>query len=213
MWSNKVLLLLGILTFCNFIIPNLAETPTDTASQAIEILQQNCGSSGCHGGPGGYRFNVHDPGSLLTAKVVEPGNAAASELIQRVEAGIMPLGGYQRQRGVKLPVQDIRVLRAWIDSGAQVPLNHSPGKRHTLAVCPWDLRLAEVATGHTGLPVQAGWSKDGRRELPATEIVPFPLDGSRLGRRGTHERLRAGLGRRLFGLGAAPRSKTSLRAL
>src|SRR5262245_16741679 len=40
-----------------------------------------------------------------------------SELIRRLEAGIMPLGGYKGQRGAKLPAEDIQILKQWIDAG------------------------------------------------------------------------------------------------
>jgi hypothetical protein len=102
---------------------SLSRTPSDdTAGKAISILEQNCGNSGCHGGPGAYSFNVHIPLSLIEAKVVAPGKAADSELIRRVEAGIMPLGGYKGQPGAKLPPEDIQTLRKWIDAGALNPI-------------------------------------------------------------------------------------------
>src|SRR5437867_578536 len=78
-------------------------------SRALTILQENCG--GCHGGPDPYSFDVRDPASLLAARVIQSGNASGSELIRRVEAGIMPLGG------AKLPAEDIQILRQWIDAG------------------------------------------------------------------------------------------------
>jgi hypothetical protein len=103
---------------------SLSRTPSDdTAGKAISILEQNCGNSGCHGGPGAYSFNVHIPSSLIEAKVVAPGKAADSELIRRVEAGIMPLGGYKGQPGAKLPLEDIQTLRQWIDAGALNPID------------------------------------------------------------------------------------------
>ena len=93
------------------------QTPPDLNSKALTILEQNCGNLGCHGGPDPYSFDVRDPASLLTAKVIQSGNASGSELIRRLEAGIMPLGGYKGQRGVKLPAEDIQILRQWIDAG------------------------------------------------------------------------------------------------
>lgn len=95
-----------------------------TADQALTVLQQNCGNENCHGGPDAYRFDVANPSSLVDAGVVKPGRAADSEVIRRVEAGIMPLGGYKGQPGAKLPAEDIRILRDWIDSGAPVPAAH-----------------------------------------------------------------------------------------
>jgi len=92
-------------------------TPPDLNSRALTILQQNCGNLGCHGGPDPYSFDVRDPASLLAAKVIQSGDASGSELIRRLEAGIMPLGGYKGQRGAKLPAEDIQILRQWIDAG------------------------------------------------------------------------------------------------
>jgi hypothetical protein len=93
------------------------QAPPDLNSNALTILQQNCGNLGCHGGPDPYSFDIRDPASLLAARVIQSGNASGSELIRRLEAGIMPLGGYKGQRGVKLPAEDIQILREWIDAG------------------------------------------------------------------------------------------------
>src|SRR5438046_2048005 len=93
------------------------QTPPELNSKALTILQQNCGNLGCHGGPDPYSFDVRDPASLLAAKVIQSGNASGSELIRRLEAGIMPLGGYRGQRGAKLPAEDIQLRRQWIDAG------------------------------------------------------------------------------------------------
>jgi hypothetical protein len=119
--------------FFSFMASTRAQTTSDTDSQAVQILQQNCGNASCHGGPSGYSFDVYDPASLIAAKVVEPGNAAGSELIQRVEAGIMPMGGYRGQRGVKLPAESIQVLRLWIGAGAHVPALSSPPPRRFIS--------------------------------------------------------------------------------
>jgi hypothetical protein len=113
MLANTVILL------CLIFLPTAATG--DTADKAISILEQNCGNSGCHGGPDAYSFDVHIPSTLIEAKVLQPGNAADSELIRRVEAGIMPLGGYKGQLGAKLPLEDIETLRKWIDAGALNP--------------------------------------------------------------------------------------------
>ena len=126
---NRSLSFAITLPFLSFLFPTRAQTTSDTDSQAVQILRQNCGNASCHGGPGGYSFDVYDPASLIAAKVVEPGNAAGSELIQRVEAGIMPMGGYRGQRGVKLPAENVQVLRAWIDAGAHVPTASAPPPR------------------------------------------------------------------------------------
>jgi hypothetical protein len=98
-----------------------AEDSSTLASKAAGILQQNCGNSGCHGGADPYSFDVRSIPTLRDAKVIEPGNAAKSDLILRVEAGVMPLGGYKGQAGAKLPAADIETLKQWIAAGAPDP--------------------------------------------------------------------------------------------
>src|SRR3954452_9081735 len=83
---------------------------SDLSDKALSILEQNCGNDSCHGGPDAYRFDVRRPETLVDAQVIKPGRSSDSELIHRVEAGIMPLGGYRGQPGAKLPSNDIQVL-------------------------------------------------------------------------------------------------------
>jgi hypothetical protein len=120
MLSNTVLFI-GLLA--------LGSPVPSTADQAFSVLQQNCGSDSCHGGPDAYRFDVGNLLTLVEAGVVKPGRSAESEVIRRVEAGIMPLGGYKGRSGAKLPPEDIRILREWIDAGAPVPAGHSAASR------------------------------------------------------------------------------------
>jgi hypothetical protein len=101
--------------------PRAAETADADAERVAGILEKNCSAAGCHGGAGAFSFDARNLQSLVDAKVVEPGNAAASELMRRVESGAMPLGGYQNQAGVKLPDADIQTLKRWIDGGAVPP--------------------------------------------------------------------------------------------
>jgi hypothetical protein len=100
-----------------------------TADQAFTVLQQNCGNENCHGGSDAYRFDVGNPSTMVETGVVRPGRAADSEVIRRVEGGIMPLGGYKGQPGAKLPPEDIRILRDWIDAGAPIPAERSTNSR------------------------------------------------------------------------------------
>ena len=107
----------------------LGSPAASTAGQAFAVLQQNCGNDSCHGGPDAYRFDVRNPSTLVKTGVVKPGRSADSEVIRRVEAGIMPLGGYKGRPGAKLPPEDIRILREWIDAGAPVPAEYSAASR------------------------------------------------------------------------------------
>src|SRR5215470_10802023 len=120
MLSNTILFI-GLLSLGSPVLP--------TSDQAFNILQQNCGNESCHGGPDAYRFDVGNPSTLVDAGVVKPGRSADSEVIRRVEAGIMPLGGYKGRSGTKLPPEDIRILREWIDAGAPVPAGDSAASR------------------------------------------------------------------------------------
>src|SRR5215470_2753557 len=120
MLSNTILFI-GLLA--------LGSPLSSTADQALTVLQQNCGNESCHGGPDAYRFDVGNPSTLVEAGVVKPGRSADSEVIRRVEGGIMPLGGYKGQPGAKLPPEDIRILRDWIDAGAPIPAERSTSSR------------------------------------------------------------------------------------
>lgn len=86
--------------------------PTSLATSAQVILVKSCGSANCHGNETPFKFNVNQRETLIRNKVLVPKNAAASELIRRVETGSMPLAA------PKLSDADIRTLRAWIDAGA-----------------------------------------------------------------------------------------------
>jgi hypothetical protein len=96
----------------------LAHPADDLAAQAFGILETNCANFGCHGGPGYYRFDVRDTATLRDGGVITVGNASESEIIRRVESGAMPLGGYKKEVGARLPDAEIAVLRRWIDAGA-----------------------------------------------------------------------------------------------
>jgi hypothetical protein len=110
-----------------------AQSSTAPTAQAIAILQSNCGSSGCHGGASPYSFDVRDPATLQAAQVIEPGNPSASDVILRLESGVMPLGGYKGQPGVKLPAADIQVLKEWIKAGAPIDAPHARAARPFIA--------------------------------------------------------------------------------
>src|SRR5262249_4975391 len=98
-----------------------AQESEEFTVRAATILEENCANSGCHGGSSPYSFDARNPASLLTAQVIEPRNAARSELIRRGETGARPMGGYKGQAGTKLPQADIQILKRWIDQGAPAP--------------------------------------------------------------------------------------------
>jgi mono/diheme cytochrome c family protein len=106
-------------------LPAAATKPTDFAGDIQPLLQKNCFS--CHGAEhqeGGLRLDKKQRaliGGDSGAEVVA-GKSAESRLI-RVVAGIdadigqMPPDG----KGKKLSVEEIGLLRAWIDQGAEWP--------------------------------------------------------------------------------------------
>ena len=92
------------------------EASVDFGRDVLPILSNNCFE--CHGPDGatrkaGLRLDTSDG----VAEVIEPGNAAASDLIHRVPpadpADIMP------PKGEPLTAEEIATLEAWINDGAR----------------------------------------------------------------------------------------------
>jgi len=139
---------------------SLSQPPDELAAKAFAVLEANCANSGCHGGPGYYRFDVKDPSTLRAAKVIQAGNSGDSEVIRRVEAGTMPLGGYKGQPGTKLPAVDIATLRRWIDAGAPavpatlVEARPFVSERQLLAGILGDLRAAPARDRPSAIDVR-----------------------------------------------------------
>lgn len=96
-------------------LPASAGAQTPLAQEARAILQAHC--AGCHGGgkavKGGFGF-VLDRDLLISRLLVTPGQAAQSDLFQRMQLGEMP------PKSVKTrPTQaELKVLQRWIDAGA-----------------------------------------------------------------------------------------------
>ena len=81
------------------------------AARAQAILQKNCAM--CHGAQNpAFGINVLKRESLIATKMVLPGKAKDSELMEAVVSGRMPKGGG------KLADTDIQTLTQWIDAGA-----------------------------------------------------------------------------------------------
>jgi mono/diheme cytochrome c family protein len=109
--------------------------PDRLAIQAREILRANC--KACHGpGPDAKAgLNLEDR-ELLVGKrrLVLPGAAASSQLIDLVAGGSMPPGD---RPGV--PAKDVDVLRQWIDAGA--PAAPAPGDDYVFRRIARDWKL------------------------------------------------------------------------
>ena len=98
----------------------------DLATKARMILKQRC--FGCHGedpdnmegdGPAILDYKMLVESKLIVAR--QPGK---SRLFKKVELGTMPPPG----EGARVPPGEIKVLRAWIDSGA-LPFPGESGHR------------------------------------------------------------------------------------
>ncbi len=85
--------------------------PAGLAAKAQGILEKNCAQ--CHGAQNpAFGINVLKRESLLATKMVLPGKAKDSELLEAIVSGRMPKGGG------KLAEADIQTLTQWIDAGA-----------------------------------------------------------------------------------------------
>ncbi|HUB33054.1 MAG TPA: PSD1 and planctomycete cytochrome C domain-containing protein [Bryobacteraceae bacterium] len=101
-----------------------AQTPPrgapDYARDVQPLLEKRC--YGCHGPQQqmkGLRFDQRD----VAMRVIQPGNSAASRMIQMVsgtEKLVMP------PIGERLSAAEIGMLRAWIDAGARWPVTAKP---------------------------------------------------------------------------------------
>src|SRR5438876_5867613 len=90
-------------------IAGARQNGADLAKRAGAILKARC--SACHGDTNPTKnVNVLKVQSLIDLKVLKPGKAAESKLIQLIENGSMPFGGE------KLPAEEIRTLKACVDS-------------------------------------------------------------------------------------------------
>jgi WD40 repeat protein/mono/diheme cytochrome c family protein len=86
----------------------------DMATRAQAILRTHCATCHAEGGAGKGGFDyLLDRERLVARHQVVPGKASDSPLLQRIEQGEMPPGKRPR-----LGVEEVAVLRRWIDAGA-----------------------------------------------------------------------------------------------
>ncbi len=100
--------------------------PDRLAVQARGVLRAHC--QACHGpGPGARAGLSLEDRELVVAKrrLIQPGDAGASELLDRVAGGAMPPGDHPR-----VPPKQVDLLRQWIDAGA--PAAPQPGDDYVL---------------------------------------------------------------------------------
>src|SRR3954470_22881908 len=89
-----------------FALPMVAQSP-DFTTQIAPLLQKNCLS--CHGSG---KVNLSSRQAMIDSKVLNPGKPDRSSLYTSVANGTMPPSG-------PLTEADLKLLRAWIDYGAQ----------------------------------------------------------------------------------------------
>lgn len=105
-------------------LPPVASREVDFQREIQPLLETHCVS--CHGPTkqqGGFRLDLRDRalgGSETYDRVIVPGDSAGSPLVHLVaglvEESVMPA------KGDRLTVEQVGVLRAWIDQGARWPV-------------------------------------------------------------------------------------------
>lgn len=97
-----------------------------TFANVIDIFNDSCGGSGCHIGnnTNGVRLdsyeNVMDSeGTQYGELVVQPGDADGSPLVDKITPGTPEFGERMPQGGPYLSDDEIDLIRAWIDNGAE----------------------------------------------------------------------------------------------
>ncbi|MFN3323831.1 MAG: PSD1 and planctomycete cytochrome C domain-containing protein [Bryobacteraceae bacterium] len=126
-----------------------AQRKVDFAADVLPVLEKNCQS--CHGEKtqmGQLRLDSRQVAFTggLSKRVIVPGNSAESTLYERV-AGLgdqarMPMGGKP------LPPEQIEIIKAWIDQGAEWPDGIGAGaaeiKKHWAFIPPLRPALPDV---------------------------------------------------------------------
>ncbi len=123
----------GVFVALNCWQPTVAQQKVDFARDIQPIFAASC--AGCHGEKkqsGGLRL---DSKAIALAKVIKPGNAAASELYRRI-AGLgdqarMPMGGKP------LSTEQIALIKTWIEQGAQWPDESQPSNSKSQIQTHW----------------------------------------------------------------------------
>ncbi|TNE70260.1 T9SS type A sorting domain-containing protein [bacterium] len=106
-------ILFCIITFTNTF------AQVDYASQIQPIFSANC--TGCHGGTSGVTLNsysavMNSTGAQYGIKIVSPGNAALSPLVEKIKAN--PSKGGRMPQGGSLSSEQITLIETWINEGA-----------------------------------------------------------------------------------------------
>src|SRR5258708_1334893 len=159
---HVVLLLSSFLAFADTKLPPSANRKVDYDKDIRPILSQQCYR--CHGEEApqsGLRLDLRQ--NALRGgdygPVILPGNSAESKLIRRMVNGD---GGLQMPPTGALPDQEIGLIRAWIDQGADFRTNVLPAAPPK----PVDPKLASLITAiRSGDPAAAARSIAANPEL------------------------------------------------
>ncbi len=109
-------------------IPPAAARPVDFVNDVVPILQQSCVS--CHtSGKAEADFSLETREKILEgggsgSPAITPGNSGDSQLIQLVSGADPDPDRFMPKKGKKLTPQQIGILRAWIDQGANWPKDY-----------------------------------------------------------------------------------------
>ncbi len=108
--------------------PEIIE-PDDVVSfgaSIFPILAQNCALSGCHAGTGtngvrlgSYAEAVSSEGLQYEEHIIQPFNADASPIIDKITNNPPQFGERMPFGGPYLEAQEIGLIRAWINQGAR----------------------------------------------------------------------------------------------
>jgi mono/diheme cytochrome c family protein len=129
-------------------LPAAASHTIDFEREIKPIFEVSCIQ--CHGrGKAAGRFSLEDRAVALRGGVsgpaIVPGDSADSYLIELV-AGVDPVS-VMPQRGTRLTDEEVGVLRAWIDQGANWPESIEFGRAKALNLEPRRPELPPVAGG------------------------------------------------------------------
>jgi hypothetical protein len=111
----RITLLGMLLSFLNVVVC----AQVDYQTQIQPIFNANCTS--CHGGNSGvslnnYQATMNSVGVQYQRKIVEPGNANASPLVEKIKPN--PTIGNRMPTGRALSSEQIALIETWINEGA-----------------------------------------------------------------------------------------------
>lgn len=99
--------------------------PQPTYTNVSQILNGNCGGSGCHINQrtsgvqlDSYSNVTNSVGDQYGEEIVQPGDAAGSPIVDKIESN-PEFGERMPLNGSPLSTEEISLIRDWIDAGAE----------------------------------------------------------------------------------------------